>query len=110
MSKQIVLGTLGYTIATFMLGATWHFVLFNDLYHRLGAYSRQEPIIALGFASMLIQGIILSFLFRYFHRGISGETGVRLCFLDNLQNPATGAEAKRTPHPSLSPQAGRGQR
>ncbi len=74
MSKKIVLGTLGYTIATFILGATWHFVLFKDLYHQLGAYSRQEPIIALGFSSMLIQGVILSFLFQYFHRGVKPIT------------------------------------
>lgn len=70
MSKKIVLGTLGYTIVTFMLGVTWHFVLFKDLYHQLGAYSRQEPIIALGFSSMLVQGVILSFLFQYFHTGV----------------------------------------
>jgi hypothetical protein len=68
--RKIVLGTLGYAIATFILGATWHFVLFKDLYHQLGAYSRQEPIIALGFSSMLVQGVILSFLFQYFHRGV----------------------------------------
>ncbi len=82
MGKKIVLGTLGYTLATFMLGATWHFVLFKDLYHQLGVYSRQDPIIALGFSSMLIQGIILSFLFQYFHRGIRPITeGIRFALL-----------------------------
>lgn len=70
MSRKILLGTLGYTLVSFIVGVTWHFVFFKDLYHQLGAYSRQDPIIALGFSSMLVQGVILSFLFQYFHRGV----------------------------------------
>ena len=70
MGKRVLFGTFGYTFSTFLLGATWHFVLFEDLYHRLGAYNRQELIIPLGFLSMLLQGVILSYLFQYVHKGV----------------------------------------
>ena len=70
MIKKIILGTLGYIITSFIVAVTWHFALFPDVYARIGAYSRQEPIFALGILSMLIQGIILSYLFQFYHRGI----------------------------------------
>ncbi|HSA59216.1 MAG TPA: DUF1761 domain-containing protein [bacterium] len=69
MAKKVILGTIAYTAVTFILGATWHFVLFKDLYAFLGAYNRHEPIIPLGFISMFLQGMILSFLFQYVRRG-----------------------------------------
>lgn len=77
MGNKILLGTLGYSFSTFILGATWHFVLFQDLYHRLGAYNRQEIIIPLGLLSVLPQGVILSYLFQYMHRSVGPIRGGR---------------------------------
>lgn len=85
MGKRMVLGTLAYTAVTFVLGASWHFVLFKDLYASLGAYSRHEPIIALGFLSMFVQGAILSFLFGQVYRGESPvREGLRFAYLMGL--------------------------
>ncbi len=55
-------GTLAYTLVTFPLAVIWHAVLFRDLYDRFG-YFAGEPSFALGLASMVIQGIILSLLY-----------------------------------------------
>lgn len=60
---KIVLGTLGYLLVTFPLAFAWHLVLFKETYDRLGSYSRKEPIVAFGFGAILLQGIILSFVY-----------------------------------------------
>jgi len=67
--KKFVSATLGYVVITMILGMSWHFIFFKDLYHRLGIYNRAEPIIPLGLLSMLIQGLILSYLYPFFQVG-----------------------------------------
>lgn len=59
----------GYSIITLALGMVWHFVWFRDLYHQLGIYNREQPIIPLGIFSMLIQGAILAYLYPFFYKG-----------------------------------------
>lgn len=63
MVKKTVLAALGYTVTTFILGFTWHLILFKNVYEAFGVYNRKEPIIPMGFASMIIQGIILAVLY-----------------------------------------------
>ncbi len=63
MSKKIALAALGYIVVTFALGFTWHLILFKDVYEGFGVYTRKEPIIPLGLASMILQGPILAFLY-----------------------------------------------
>ncbi|MBI3291975.1 MAG: DUF1761 domain-containing protein [Elusimicrobia bacterium] len=60
--------TLGYAVVTLVLGMIWHFVWFHNLYHQLGIYNRQEPIIPLGMLSMLIQGLVLAYLYPFFYK------------------------------------------
>ncbi len=67
--KKIISATLVYSFISLILGATWHFFLFKDLYHELGIYNREPPIIPLGFASMIIQGIILAYFYPLFYKG-----------------------------------------
>jgi len=69
MVKKLVLATLVYSILTMILGIVWHLELFEELYNSLGIYNRAEPIIPLGFASMIIQGIIMAYLYPRFYRG-----------------------------------------
>jgi hypothetical protein len=53
-----------YVAITFALGFIWHLVVFKDLYDRLAIYTRlDDPIIPLGFLSMLIQGAVLAYLY-----------------------------------------------
>ena len=67
--KKLVLTTLVYSILTMILGVVWHFGLFKEVYDSLGIYNRAEPIIPLGFASMIIQGAIMAYLYPFFYRG-----------------------------------------
>lgn len=68
---KILLGTLGYAAVTFPLAFVWHLVLFNTTYEELGYFTRDEPIIAFGFASIIIQGMVLSLIYPSLCRGKS---------------------------------------
>jgi hypothetical protein len=61
--KRRLLGILAYLITTFPLGYYWHFTIFTDYYKSLEVY-RENIVIPLGFASMLIQGFIWSILYE----------------------------------------------
>ncbi|MCA9014981.1 MAG: hypothetical protein KDA77_06570 [Planctomycetaceae bacterium] len=63
--KKILLGTLGYAAVTFPLAVVWHLVAFKSTYEQLGYFSRDEPIIAFGFAAILIQGAVLSCIYPF---------------------------------------------
>ncbi len=63
MVRKMGLAALGYTVITFILGFTWHLVLFKEVYETFGVYNRREPIIPMGLASMVIQGIVLAVLY-----------------------------------------------
>ena len=60
--KRHILSVLGYIVATFVTQATSHFVIFAQHYAAL-AYLRAETIFPLGFATMIIQGSVLSYVF-----------------------------------------------
>lgn len=49
-----------------ILGYVWHLVIFHKLYDSLGIYNRAEPIIPLGFFSMIIQGVIIGWLYPFY--------------------------------------------
>lgn len=67
--KKMVLATFAYAIVTMLIAAPWHFVLFKDLYHSFGIYNRAEPIVPLGFLTMLIQGIVMAVIYPRYYRG-----------------------------------------
>jgi hypothetical protein len=60
--KRFWLAFAAYLVPTFPLGYVWHLVAFADRYHRLEMY-RDEVIIPLGLASMLIQGLLFAWLY-----------------------------------------------
>ena len=62
--KPIILGTLAYTTVTFPLAIVWHVVLFRDQYHAF-SYIEGEPSFLLGLLTILLQGLILSYLYPY---------------------------------------------
>ena len=61
--KRRLLGILAYLITSFPLGYYWHLTIFADYYKSLEVY-RENIVIPLGFASMLIQGFIWSILYE----------------------------------------------
>ncbi len=68
-TARFVLTALAYIIPTMILGYAWHLIIFKDLYDSLKIYNREEPIIPLGFTSMIVQGLIVAYLFRFYARG-----------------------------------------
>lgn len=72
MSKKFLLSaTLAYIVLSMAVAVPWHFVLFEELYQRLAMYNREPPIVPLGMLSMLIQGLVLAYLYPGF--GKSGR-------------------------------------
>jgi len=63
---KFALAGAAYLVPTMILGMVWHFVWFDQLYDDLGIYNRKDPIIPLGFGSMLIQACILAYLYPYY--------------------------------------------
>jgi fructose-specific phosphotransferase system IIC component len=60
--KRHIFSILGYIFATFLVQGMSHFLIFARHYAGISIL-KPEPNFALGFASMVIQGAILSFLF-----------------------------------------------
>jgi len=61
-ARSFWLGFAAYVLPTFPIAFVWHLVLFEQKYQALRVY-RDEPVIPLGLASMLVQGAIFSWLF-----------------------------------------------
>ncbi|MDD9954280.1 MAG: hypothetical protein OXR66_08160 [Candidatus Woesearchaeota archaeon] len=65
MSKgKFVVASLAYIIVTFALAIIWHIVLFEQLYLSFG-YFGENPSFLLGFSSIAIQGMLLTFGYTY---------------------------------------------
>jgi hypothetical protein len=62
MRRSFWLAVLAYLVPTFPLGYFWHLVTFADQYHRLAMY-RDEVIIPLGLASMIIQALFFAWVY-----------------------------------------------
>ncbi len=72
--KLITLGTLAYTLATFPLAVIWHILIFEEQYRSM-SYIEGEPGFLLGFLTILIQGLVLSWLYPFV--SFSGSAMVR---------------------------------
>jgi len=66
------LGMAAYLVPTFPIAFVWHLLLFEPNYHALQIY-RPDPIIPFGLASMIIQGIVFSWVFPRAFAGSSGS-------------------------------------
>lgn len=67
--KKLILATLAYAVVTMLIAAPWHFVFFKDIYNSLGIYNRAEPIVPLGFLSMLMQGMVMAIIYPRYYKG-----------------------------------------
>lgn len=78
--RSFWLGFAAYLVPTFPIAFVWHLVLFEQKYHALRIY-RDEPVIAFGLASMVIQGAVFSWLFpRVFTRPSGSVLGEGLLY------------------------------
>lgn len=62
MSKSYWLAALAYLLPTFPLGYFWHLGVFAEPYHALAMY-RDEVIIPLGLASMVLQALLYAWAY-----------------------------------------------
>ena len=69
MNPKFWIAAAGYLIVTFAIAATWHLVLFKTVYARLQSFTRPQPIIALGLLSMILQAVVVAYLYPVFYRG-----------------------------------------
>jgi carbon starvation protein CstA len=67
--KKFGFAVVAYVIVTFIVAAGWHLVLFKDVYDQFGIFTRKEPIIPLGIASMIMQALVLAYLYPRLYRG-----------------------------------------
>src|SRR5882724_4693935 len=77
-----LLAIVGYVVATFATQALSHFVVFKAHYDAI-PFNAASPIFALGLASMVVQGAILSWVFAqssFRDRGMIGALGLSWLF------------------------------
>lgn len=67
--KKFTYAAIAYIVLTFAIAAGWHLVIFKDIYDQLGIFTRKEPVIPLGIASMIMQALVLSYLYPRYYRG-----------------------------------------
>ena len=67
--KRFVLSALSYLFLTFPFAYVWHLIAFRGFYERIGYFGEQEPIVALGFLAIAIQGLLLAYVYPYFNKG-----------------------------------------
>ena len=61
--KKFIFTVIAYVVASMSIAVPWHLIWFKDVYHQMGAIGRENPIIALGMLSMVMQGIVIAYLY-----------------------------------------------
>lgn len=61
--KKILLATAAYFVISMLVAYPWHVIFFKDQYEAWGAFTRAQPIMALGMSAILIQGLVFSWLY-----------------------------------------------
>ena len=69
MMLKSALAVLAYVVPSMLLAVPWHLMWFRKDYHDFGIYTRADPIIPLGLATMLIQGVVIALVYPRWYRG-----------------------------------------
>lgn len=67
--QKLGLFVLAYFIITMAWAYPWHMVFFHEQYVAMGAFQRAAPIMPLGIAAILIQGIVIGYLYPFYDNG-----------------------------------------
>ncbi|TQV88459.1 DUF1761 domain-containing protein [Aliikangiella coralliicola] len=67
--KKLLTFVIAYFVITMAWAYPWHVVWFHDLYQSWGAITRAHPIVPLGIVAIIIQGVVIGYLYPYFYRG-----------------------------------------
>ena len=71
--RKLSFFTMAYFAITMAWAYPWHMVFFHDLYSDMGAFQRNEPIMELGIAAILIQGLVIGYLYPFYNKGKAGN-------------------------------------
>lgn len=66
--KKFIGATISYFVLTMALAYPWHVMLFYDAYAEMGAFTRDEPIMALGTLAVIIQGLVIAYLYPFYYQ------------------------------------------
>ncbi len=69
MKKKLGYFVVAYFVITMLWAYSWHMLWFHELYVSWGAFQREQPIIQLGIAATLIQGIVIGYLYPFYYKG-----------------------------------------
>ena len=61
--KSGCLFVAAYFVITMAWAYPWHMVFFHDTYAEMGAFQRDQPIMVLGIAAILVQGLVIAYLY-----------------------------------------------
>lgn len=90
---RFVTAALAYLIVTFISAFGWHVVLFSDVYRAAGV--REEPVFALGIVAMLIQAVLVAYLYpRLSGTGTPVAEGLKFGLILGLLMGSYGALAE----------------
>ena len=67
--KKLILATISFVALSLPIAMIWHMVLFHEQYAAFGAFTRAEPIVPLGMLSMVMQGVVIAYLYPFYNRG-----------------------------------------
>lgn len=67
--KKLGFFIIAYFVISMAWAYSWHLIWFHDLYVEWGAVQRTEPIIPLGIAAILIQGLVIGYLYPFYYTG-----------------------------------------
>lgn len=85
MSLKYALAVLAYVVPSMLLAVPWHLWWFKQEYHDFGIYTRADPIIPLGLTTMLIQGIVIAWIYpRWYRGGAPALQGIKFALLMGL--------------------------
>lgn len=84
--KKLFLFLIAYFVITMAWAYPWHMVFFHDLYVQWGAFQRAEPIMVLGIAAILIQGLVIGYLYPFYIKDHSSsiKRGVQFTLIIGL--------------------------
>ncbi|MBL4630476.1 MAG: hypothetical protein JKY14_04735 [Paraglaciecola sp.] len=68
MNKKMLFAIISYVVITMALAYPWHMIWFHELYVEMGAYTRPEANVLLGMSSMLMQGVIIAYLYPFYYQ------------------------------------------
>lgn len=85
MILKSALAVLAYVVPSMLLAVPWHLVWFKQEYRDFGIYTRADPIIPLGLATMIIQGIVIAWIYpRWYRGGTPALEGIKFALLIGL--------------------------